>query len=248
MKQQVIAVFFLAALTLTLLAGCQSANADPSVNANTPLIPLGNPSSPKASAAPMPTPPAAEPAAPTPAAEPAAPTPAAEPAAPAAPQLLTAEEAEAIALADAQLTAEAVIFDRTELDLERSGKVYEVEFRSGDYEYDYEIQAETGEILRRDREYDPQKPPVTEKPVTPPAEPEPTEPVPQLLTAKEAEAIALVHAGLTAEEVIFEPTETDREKGKTVYEVEFRAGNWEYSYEIDAETGKILEWEKEFDD
>ena len=70
----------------------------------------------------------------------------------------------------------------------------------------------------------------------------------QPLTAEEAEAIALAHSGLTREEVVFDRTETDREDGRQVFEVEFRKGNWEYSYEIDAETGKILEWEKEYDD
>ena len=242
MKQQVIAVFLLAALTLTLLAGCQSANADTPIATDPPLAWNANNKAPEMPEARF---------------QPEKPV---EPETPAQPeqQLLTAAEAEAIALAHAGLTVEEVVFDRTEIDREKGKTVYEVEFSSGEYGYEYTIDAVTGQVIYREKEYDPKPiPPVPEVPVQPeppsqpekPVEPEtPAQPEQQPLTAAEAEAIALAHAGLTGEEVIFEPTETDREKGKTVYEVEFRKGNWEYSYEIDAETGKILEWEKEYDD
>jgi len=32
------------------------------------------------------------------------------------------------------------------------------------------------------------------------------------------------------------------------YSVEFRHDGWEYDYEIHAQTGKILDWDKERDD
>ena len=68
-----------------------------------------------------------------------------------------------------------------------------------------------------------------------------------LLTAKEAEDIALNRAGLTRQQVMRLRTEYDLENGKHTYEVEFRQGFWEYSARIDAETGEILEWERERD-
>ena len=68
-----------------------------------------------------------------------------------------------------------------------------------------------------------------------------------LLTAKEAEDIALNRAGLTRQQVIRLRTEYDLEDGRHTYEVEFRQGFWEYSARIDAETGEILEWERERD-
>lgn len=68
-----------------------------------------------------------------------------------------------------------------------------------------------------------------------------------LLTAKEAEDIALNRAGLTRRQVMRLRTEYDLENGKHTYEVEFRQGFWEYSARIDAETGEILEWERERD-
>ena len=66
-----------------------------------------------------------------------------------------------------------------------------------------------------------------------------------LLTKKEAEDIALDRAGLTRQQVSQLRTEYDLEDGRHTYEVEFRRGLWEYTARVDAETGEILEWEKE---
>ena len=68
-----------------------------------------------------------------------------------------------------------------------------------------------------------------------------------LLTQKEAEDIALNRAGLTRQQVMRLQTEYDLENGRHTYEVEFRQGFWEYTARIDAETGEILEWERERD-
>lgn len=68
------------------------------------------------------------------------------------------------------------------------------------------------------------------------------------LTREEAEAIALKHAGLTAEKVKGLRAEYDRDDGVPEWEVEFYSGNMEYDYEIHAETGKILSWDQERDD
>lgn len=66
-----------------------------------------------------------------------------------------------------------------------------------------------------------------------------------LLTKAEAEDIALKRAGLTRQQVSLLQTEYDLEDGRHTYEVEFYQGFWEYTALIDAETGEILEWEKE---
>ena len=65
------------------------------------------------------------------------------------------------------------------------------------------------------------------------------------ISANEAENIALAKVGLTRENIRFERTEIDHERGKLVWEVEFEYGNKEYSFEIDAVTGKILREEIE---
>ena len=69
-----------------------------------------------------------------------------------------------------------------------------------------------------------------------------------LLTKEDAEKIALEHAGFTADQVTRLRTELDYERGKPEYEVDFRVDRYEYDYEIDAQTGKILSWDKDLDD
>ena len=66
--------------------------------------------------------------------------------------------------------------------------------------------------------------------------------------ADRAQSIALGHAGLAAGDVYGLKTERDRDNGVTVYEVEFKAGGYEYDYEINASTGEILGHSREYDD
>lgn len=206
--------------------------------------------------------------------------------------VLTAGDAQAIALEDAALTQDQVTGLRIQYDTDELMPEWDIEFRSGDWSYEYTIHAETGQILERDKEYDPvkipaataEKPaatepaptepattkpvttePVTTEPVT--TEPATTEPVTTepattepaatepstteavtLLTAAEAERLALEHAGLTVSQVRKLESELDAERGKLLWEVEFEADNWEYDYVIDAATGQILHWEKDRDD
>lgn len=66
-----------------------------------------------------------------------------------------------------------------------------------------------------------------------------------LLTREEAEAVALQHAGFTADQVVYLRTEYEIDDGVPQYQVEFRRGSWEYSYAIHADTGAILSFEIE---
>lgn len=67
---------------------------------------------------------------------------------------LTADEAKDIALNHAGLTEDQVTGLRTEYDVDDGIPEYEVEFRRGKTEYDYEIHAETGEIRSWDKDLD----------------------------------------------------------------------------------------------
>lgn len=69
-----------------------------------------------------------------------------------------------------------------------------------------------------------------------------------LITKDQAKENALKHAGFDKTEVKFLKAEYDYEKGCETYEVEFRKDNFEYDYTIDAVTGEILHFEKDFDD
>ena len=68
--------------------------------------------------------------------------------------LIGEDKAKEIALQKAGLTNEGVIFDRVELDRENTALVYEVEFRKGNMEYDADINATTGEIVKWETDID----------------------------------------------------------------------------------------------
>ena len=73
---------------------------------------------------------------------------------PANPELnITEEEAKAIILDHAGLKENEIAKYRIELDNERGKAVYEVEFDSATYEYEYEVNAETGEVLKSEKEF-----------------------------------------------------------------------------------------------
>ena len=65
---------------------------------------------------------------------------------------ITVEEAKNIALINANLTEDAVQFLRTEQEYDDGVLVYEIDFTSGDYEYDYKINANTGDVVSYDRD------------------------------------------------------------------------------------------------
>ena len=68
------------------------------------------------------------------------------------------------------------------------------------------------------------------------------------LTQDEALAKALEHAQLKKEQLDFlKRVALDYDHGRKVYEINFYQGGFEYDYDVDAETGAILKFEKDFD-
>lgn len=65
------------------------------------------------------------------------------------------------------------------------------------------------------------------------------------ITREQAEQIALEHAGLTADQVTRLRTEFEIDDGIPRFEVQFRQGRWEYDYEINADTGGILSYDRD---
>lgn len=65
------------------------------------------------------------------------------------------------------------------------------------------------------------------------------------LTNEEAKAIAVKDAGLTLSQVSRLRAQYEIDDGIPQYDVEFSYNGFEYSYEIHAETGKILSFEKD---
>ena len=160
---------------------------------------------------------------------------------------LTQEEAKNIAMNHAGLAEEEIRDLQVERDMERGVKKWDIDFRSGDWEYDYEINAETGAVIKGEKEYDPEKTAGSAQSVpSKPAETQPSKT--EKLSAEEAKAIALKHAGLEAAQVKGLQAEYDVDDGVPEWEVEFYEGGMEYSYEIHAESGKIRSWDKEKED
>ncbi len=68
------------------------------------------------------------------------------------------------------------------------------------------------------------------------------------ISRDKAKTIALAHAGLAETDISRYKSELDRERKTIVYEIEFDAGKYEYDYEIDANSGKVIKAQKEIRD
>jgi len=126
-------------------------------------------------------------------------------------------------------------------ELDESPAHYEVEIKSqtGE-EFEYKIDAYTGAILESKRE----AADGTEVPVVQPSKPAASGDI----GYAKAKSVALNHAGVSENKAYDMEIELDDEDGRLIYEVEFKSGNMEYSYEINAATGAILKHEAELDD
>ena len=117
---------------------------------------------------------------------------------------------------------------------------YEVELHTAWGEFEYLVDAYTGKVLSGQKDL------LTTAPVGDETA-KPTAPTGDIGHAK-AKSIALNHAGVSENKAYDMEIELDDEDGTLVYEVEFKFGGMEYSYEINAATGAILKHEAEIDD
>lgn len=140
------------------------------------------------------------------------------------------------ALGHAGVTRSEVRKLDVDLDYEHGSMVYEVEFKVGAAEYEYDIGAADGDIIwyeiERDGTVEQGGSAIDGK---------------AAISSDDAKTAALNHAGLTASQVTHLKAELDREGGKLVYEIEFKSGGHEYEYVIDAATGAVIKSEKEHD-
>ena len=129
-------------------------------------------------------------------------------------------------------------------ELDESPAHYEVEItnQSGE-EITYKIDAYSGAVIAVEREAADDDN-ASEEQLSKPAQPETV----QDIGHAKAKSIALNHAGVDANTVYDMNIQLDAEDGTIIYEVEFKSGNREYDYEIDAATGAILQHETEIDD
>lgn len=132
-------------------------------------------------------------------------------------------------------------------ELDESPAHYEVELHTAWGEFEYLVDAYTGKVLSGQKNLltAASTPNETTKPSD--QKPDPSGTAQDIGHAK-AKSIALNHAGVSENEAYDMEIELDDEDGMLVYEVEFKSGNMEYDYEIDAASGAILKHEAEIDD
>lgn len=138
-------------------------------------------------------------------------------------------KAKSIALQHAGLQENNVTMTKVRLDREFDRYEYEVEFFAANKEYDYEIDAITGEILSYDFDIEGFEISNTNNNASD-------------IGKEKAEQIALEHAGLTKEQVKYMQCELDKEHGRWEYQVEFKYNQKEYEYDINADTGEIIDY------
>ena len=140
---------------------------------------------------------------------------------------LLPEEAEDLALAYVGLTPKQVSKLRNRFEAKHESTIYDVKFIADGKEYDFTIDAVTGEILEFEIDGTDSAASVTDS----------------KLSREQVTTIALEHAGFTTDQVQFLYVTFDLDDGVPEYEVEFVANAKEYEYTIHAQTGDILEFD-----
>ncbi|MGB5945299.1 PepSY domain-containing protein [Paenisporosarcina sp.] len=126
----------------------------------------------------------------------------------------------------------------TEVELERklSGSVYEVEIKKDGYEYDLDLDAVTGEVIKEDKSKDDDEAGLDDNSTK-------SDSSDVAITHEAAIEIALKEAAGTVTEI-----ELERDNGRTYYEIELEEGNKEVDIEVDANSGAVLSVVKDDDD
>ena len=141
--------------------------------------------------------------------------------------------AKSTALMHAALTENDVTALTVKRDIEDGVEVYEVEFWKDTTEYDYDVDAATGEILSFDIESKGAGlPQFSEAGIAP----------------ETALKTALDKVGVREEDVTIVEASIKSRAGQAKYKIEFISGNMEYEIEIDAASGTILEYDAESED
>ena len=136
-------------------------------------------------------------------------------------------KAKSIALSDAGVKEADTAYLKVKLDYDDGVKVYDVEFYAGGTEYDYEINAATGEIRSMDHDAEGYAPTQTGS----------------AKSEADIQAIALAKVpGATASDLRMH---LDHDDGRQVYEGSIYYNSMEYEFTIDAYSGAILEWASE---
>ena len=169
---------------------------------------------------------------------------------------ITVDEAKKIALNHANLTSKEVSFINAEVDMDNGVEFYDIEFYSNNKEYDYEISVADGKIIEYDYDVEgygestnvsnnnTSNNNVANNNQNTNTNSNTSS---NKISADKAKKIALNHANLTSNQVSYVQVEADFDDYTPSYDVEFYHNNVEYSYEINANNGNIISFEKDID-
>ena len=149
---------------------------------------------------------------------------------------ISQEKAKEIALKHAGLSSNQVTFIKVSRDFDNGREEYSIDFIKNGKEYDYDIDAKPGEIISYDIEGN--RAPNINNGVNS----NNTTQNAAGISQEKAKDIALNHSGLSRNQVTFGKIERDFDDGIYKYDIEFYVNGREYEYDIDANTGNILEF------
>ncbi|WP_066716705.1 PepSY domain-containing protein [Clostridium sp. Marseille-P299] len=158
--------------------------------------------------------------------------------------LITEDEAKKIALEHSGIQESDITNFRIKLDTDDGIKEYEVEFLSGNTEYDYDINAISGEIISFDNDvendFNSNSNDTSNSNNT-------SGDASNVITEDEAKKIALEHAGLKESDITNFRIKLDTDDGMKEYEIEFYSGNTEYDYDINAISGEVISFDNDIE-
>lgn len=144
------------------------------------------------------------------------------------------EAAKEAALKHAGVSASDATFVEAEYDYDDGRMVYEVEFRVKGTEYDYEIDAQTGAVVKYKNEQNGANTSGSSANTS------------SFIGESAAKAAALSHAGVSESSTKYCNAWLEYDDGRAeCYEVEFMAGNTRYEYKIALTSATVLESERE---
>lgn len=159
------------------------------------------------------------------------------------------EKAQSIAVADANVSNPTIL--KVEMDYDDGMMVYEVDFHKNGVEYEYEINALTGEIVKKETDGQArtnQSSSSTSQQGSQSSSNASSNASSNTsngqISQNQAKTIAKNHAGVQS--VSQEKIKKDYDDGVTKYEYEFVSGNYKYEYDINAQTGSVIKHEKEY--
>lgn len=161
---------------------------------------------------------------------------------------ITEEEAKTAALNHAGVSASQADFIKVKLDYDNGIAEYEIEFIANSLEnsieYEYEVKADDGTILKYSSEPIPSS---AQQPAAPAQNSTGNGNTGAAASISEADAknIALKHAGVDSAAATFIKVKLDIDNGISEYDIEFIVNSIKYEYEIKADDGAVLEFSVE---